>query len=68
MYRNDEIVKGTRYTGNELWAFVWRADTPEKIRAAEAWLTKHVEDNELWDDLMSALAFASREYYRGEAR
>lgn len=64
MYRNDDIARGTKYTGRELWAFVNRADTPEKIAIAEKWITKHVDDVDLWDDLMTALSMNSREYYR----
>lgn len=52
------------YTRNELLAFVWRANTPEKIRIAEKWLTANVEDNALWEDLMLALSIESRNYYR----
>lgn len=55
------------YTREDLWRFVWRADTPEKISTAEKWITKHVEDNDLWDDLMSALSIQSRNYYREKA-
>ena len=56
-----------QYSRNELYAFVWRADTPEKISIAEKWLTKHVEDNDLWDDLMVALSIQSRNYYRAQS-
>lgn len=55
-----------KYTRNELFAFVWRADTPAKVRIAEEWLTKHVEDNDLWEDLMTALSIESRNYYRAQ--
>lgn len=56
-----------KYSRNDLWAFVWRADTPQKIRAAEEWLTKHVKDNDLWEDLMRALSVQSRNHYREQA-
>lgn len=50
-----------KYTEKELYAFVYRADTDEKIKAAEKWLDEHVypENVELWDDLRIAL---SRQY------
>lgn len=51
-------------TRDQIWAFVWRADTPEKITKAEAWITKHVDDIDLFDDLMVALSIQSRNYYR----
>lgn len=49
-----------KYTESELYAFVSRADTNEKIAIAEDWLTKHVDDNDLWNDLMMALSQQSR--------
>ena len=45
------------YSEKELWAFVYRADTVSKIRVAEEWLKKNVKDNDLFDDLMVALAW-----------
>lgn len=56
-----------KYTRNELWQFVWRADTHEKIAIAADWLKTHVEDNDLWDDLMVQLSQQSRELYANEA-
>jgi hypothetical protein len=56
-----------KYSRNELYAFVWRADTPEKISIAEKWLKDHVEDNELWEDLMLALSQQCRNYYRSQS-
>lgn len=56
-----------KYSRSELWAFVWRANTPERISVAEKWITEHVEDNDLWDDLMSALSVQCRNYYREQA-
>lgn len=50
-----------QYTENQLWAFVWRADTKEKIAIAEKWLKDHVKDNDLFDDLMVALSMQYRE-------
>ena len=57
----------TKYTRDELFAFIWRADTPEKIAVAEKWITAHVEDNGLWEDLMVALSIENRNYYREKA-
>lgn len=50
-----------KYTEDQLWRFVWRADTDEKIKIAEQWLDEHVYpvDVGLWDDLRIAL---SRQY------
>ena len=53
-----------QYSRDELWAFVYRANTPERIRIAEKWLKENVDDIDLWDDLMMALARMSRDYYR----
>ena len=53
-----------RYSEKELYGFVWRADTKEKISIAEKWLKDHFEsigDVDLWDDLMVALSQQSRQ-------
>ena len=50
-----------QYTESELYAFVWRADTREKISIAERWLKDHVKDVDLWEDLMTALSHQSRQ-------
>ena len=58
-----------QYTRKQLWAFVHRADTFEKIRIADDWLREddHFEmvvavgGVDLWDDLMACLAFTSRQ-------
>lgn len=53
-----------RYTESELFAFVSRADTHEKIETAKAFLSKlNYISNELYDALMDALAYESRELY-----
>lgn len=52
-----------KYTEKELFAFVYRADTPSKIAQAEKWLKAHITDNDLFDALMMTLAYQSREYY-----
>ena len=49
---------------DDLYKFVWRANTPSKIKIAEEWITKHVDDNELWEDLMLTLSQQSRNFYR----
>ena len=56
-----------KYTRNDLWAFVWRADTHAKINIAAEWLKKNVDNNELFDDLMRALADQNRELSHREA-
>lgn len=54
-----------RFTESELWAFVNRADDHDKVATAEAFLKKLTYvNNELYDDLMMALSFKSRELYR----
>lgn len=64
---NKEDIKMKKYTRSELYAFVWRANTPQKIEVAKEWITKNVEDNELWEDLMLALSVESRNYYRAQS-
>ena len=47
------------------WVMVNRADTHEKIRIAEEWLTANkVITMDEYGDMMDALAFISRELYR----
>lgn len=50
-----------QYTRNQLYAFVWRANTKEKINIAEQWLKEHIDDVELFDDLMMTLSMQYRE-------
>lgn len=46
-----------RYTEKELYKFVWRANTKEKILQAERWLKAYKGiDNDLFDDLMVTLS------------
>lgn len=52
------------YTRDELWAFVWRAETPKQIHIAEEWIARNVKDYQLWEDLQAALVWQSVEYYR----
>ena len=53
-----------RYSAQELYAFVGRADTHEKVNTAIEFIDKlDYIDIELYDGLMSALAFTSRELY-----
>ena len=53
-----------KYSAQELYAFVGRADTHEKVNTAIKFIDKlDYIDNELYDGLMSALAFTSRELY-----
>ncbi len=51
------------YTENDLWSFVYRADTHEKITIAERWLRDHfsIINLELWENLMTYLAMSSQE-------
>ena len=52
------------YTENDLWSFVYRADTHEKITIAERWLRDHfkqINNIELWDNLMVYLAMSYQE-------
>ena len=57
-----------RYTEQELWAVVDRADTHEKIQIADKFLTKlDYLSVETYDAMMDALAYKSRElYHMGE--
>lgn len=53
-----------KFSEKQLWAFVNRANTHEKIRIAEDFLT-NLEglSVELYDELMVALSYISRELY-----
>ena len=46
------------------WDLVNNAETRKDIIEAEAWIRTNIKDNDLFDDLMSSLAFKSRELYR----
>lgn len=58
------------YSRDELYSFVWRADTHEKIAVADKWLRSNFDkvyfgnESDLFDDLMMTLAYQSRELYR----
>lgn len=56
-----------KYSEKELYAFIYRADSPKKIRIAEEWIKKRVENNDLWEDLMVALSLQSRNYNRKQS-
>lgn len=43
----------------ELYAFISRADTADKIAVARAWLQKNVDDIDLLNDLIHALFIQS---------
>ena len=54
-----------RFSSQDLWGLVNRADTHERVATAEAFLRRLTYvDNELFDELMIALSFISRELYR----
>lgn len=54
-----------KYTEQELWAFVNRADTHEKVEIAVNFLTNLPGlEIDLYDELMNTLAYISRELYR----
>lgn len=57
-----------RFSEKELWAFVNRADTHEKIQIADDFLSKlDYLDIDVYNDMMDALAYKSRElYHQGE--
>ena len=53
-----------RFSEKELWAFVNRADTHEKIQIADDFLSKlDYLDIDVYHDMMNALAYKSRELY-----
>ena len=66
--QGQEDMTMKRYTEQELWAFVNRADTHEKIQIADKFLTKlDYLSIETYDAMMDALAYKSRElYHMGE--
>ena len=54
-----------KHSENELWAFINRADTHEKIDIAFKFISKQEYlDDDVMDDMCDALAFKSREMYR----
>lgn len=54
-----------RYTAQELWGLVNRADSHEKIAVAADFLTKlDYLDVDTYDEMMVALSWKSRELYR----
>lgn len=61
-----------RYSEQDLFAFVGRADTHEKVSTAEAWLNKYAQATdmsiELYDELMRALSDMSLWLYDEERR
>lgn len=57
------------YTEQELYKFVWRADTFAKIALAEDYLKKcEYIDNDLFDDLMRALSWQYTELQMADRR
>ena len=50
-----------KYTENELYHFVWRADSYEMIAIAESWIKRNVKDNDLFNDLMTELSTKRRQ-------
>lgn len=58
-----------KYTESELYAFISRADTREKITVAEDFITKlDYLSIDTYDDMMNALAYLRRELYHQERR
>ena len=56
-----------KFTESELWAFVGRADSHERVEIAIRFLSRlDYLSNELFDDLMDSLAYTSRELYHEE--
>lgn len=54
-----------KHSESELWAFINRADTIEKIQIAFNFIIKQEYlDDDVMDDMCDALAWMSREYYR----
>ena len=47
-----------KLTDKDLYEFVYRADTPQKIATAERWLTdhKHITSPSIFDDLIFILS------------
>lgn len=53
-----------KYTESELYAFVSRADTHEKVETAKAFIARlDYISNDLYDGLMDSLAWISRDLY-----
>lgn len=46
------------------WDIVNKAETRADIVNATAWVRENIKDNDLFDELMMALSFKSRELYR----
>lgn len=62
------------YTEAELWSFINRADTHDKVEIAADFITRMSDagradiDHDTYNDMMDALAFISRELYRADRR
>lgn len=57
-----------RFTNQELWKFISRADTHEKVQTAEQFIAKlDYLDFDTWNDMMIALSQINRELYRQNA-
>ena len=61
----EDAIMAKRHSENDLWAFINRADTHERIRIAFDFIAKqeYLSDG-VMDDMCNALAFKSRELYR----
>ena len=56
-----------KHSENELWAFINRADSHEKIQIAFDFITKQEYlDDDVMDDMCNALAFMSRDMYHAQ--
>ena len=56
-----------RFTEQELWAFVNRAETIDQIHTADAFLAKlDYLDIDVYCEMMDALAYKEREYHRAQ--
>lgn len=55
-----------RYTDKELFEFVYRADTPQKVATAERWLIehKHLTSRSTLDELLYILGQTAKRLFR----
>lgn len=60
----------TKYTERQLYDFINRIDSEQKVNEAERWFKVHYDDVvekfgvDAWDDMMSTVAYISRELNR----
>lgn len=57
-----------KLTDKDLYEFVYRADTPQKIATAERWLNEHKDltSRHTWDELIAILNRTAKRLFRAK--